>query len=47
MNRSARGLPGRAKKVKRFKRSYGLDTELYKNYLFIWKSCMMLNARFD
>ena len=29
------GLPGRAKSVKRFERSNGLDTALYKNYLFL------------
>ena len=28
------GLPGEAKSVKRFERSNGLDTALYKNYLF-------------
>ena len=28
------GLPGRAKSVKPFERSNGLDTALYKNYLF-------------
>ena len=29
------GLPGRAKSVKRFERSNGLDTALYKNYLYL------------
>ena len=29
------GLPGRAKSVKRFERSNGLDTALYKNYIYI------------
>ena len=29
------GLPGEAKSVKRFERSNGLDTELYKNYLYL------------
>ena len=29
------GLPGEAKSVKRFERSNGLDTALYKNDLFI------------
>ena len=29
------GLPGRAKRVQRFERSNGLDTALYKNYLYI------------
>ncbi len=28
------GLPGEANNVKRFERSNGLDTALYKNYLF-------------
>ena len=28
------GLPGRTKTVQRFERSDGLDTALYKNYLF-------------
>ena len=28
------GLSGEAKSVKRFERSNGLDTALYKNYLF-------------
>ena len=31
------GLPGRAKSVKRFERSNGLDTALYKNYLYLFK----------
>ena len=30
------GLPGRAKSVKRFEQSNGLDTELYKNYLYLF-----------
>ena len=30
------GLPGRAKTVKRFERSNGLDTALYKNYLYLY-----------
>ena len=30
------GLPGRAKSVKRFERSDGLDTALYKNYLYLF-----------
>ena len=30
------GLPGRAKSVKRFERSNGLDTALYKNYLYLF-----------
>ena len=30
------GLPGKAKSVKRFERSNGLDTALYKNYLFFY-----------
>ena len=30
------GLPGRAKSVKRFERSNGLDTALYKNYLYLY-----------
>ena len=29
------GLPGRTTSVKRFERSYGLDTALYKNYLYL------------
>ena len=29
------GLPGKAKSVKRFERSNGLDTALYKNYLYL------------
>ena len=29
------GLPGRAKSVKRFERSNGLDTALYKNFLYL------------
>ena len=35
MNRSAAGGGGGAKSVKRFERSNGLDTALYKNYLFL------------
>ena len=30
------GLPGRAKSVQRFERSNGLDTVLYKNYLYLY-----------
>ena len=30
------GLPGEAKSVKRFERSNGLDTALYKNYLYLF-----------
>ena len=30
------GLSGRAKSVKRFERSNGLDTALYKNYLYLY-----------
>ena len=30
------GLPGRAKSVKRFERSNGLDSALYKNYLYLY-----------
>ena len=30
------GLSGRAKSVKRFERSNGLDTALYKNYLYLF-----------
>ncbi len=30
------GLPGEAKGVKRFERSNGLDTALYKNYLYLY-----------
>ena len=30
------GLPGKATSVKRFERSNGLDTALYKNYLFFF-----------
>ena len=30
-----RGLPGRAKSEKRVERSNGLDTALYKNYLYL------------
>ena len=30
------GLPGRATSVKRFERSNGLDTALYKNYLYLF-----------
>ena len=30
------GLPGTAKSVKRFERSNGLDTVLYKNYLYLF-----------
>ena len=29
------GLSGRAKNVKRFERSNGLDTALYKNFLYL------------
>ena len=29
------GLSGKAKRVKRFERSNGLDTALYKNYLYL------------
>ena len=29
------GLPGRAKSVKSFERSNGLDTALHKNYVFL------------
>ena len=39
------GLPGKTKSVKRFERSNGLDTALYKNYLYmechIWLSYRM------
>ena len=31
------GLPGEAKSVKRFERSNGLDTALYKNYLYLYE----------
>ena len=34
------GLPGRAKSVKRFQRSNGLDTALYQNYLLFWCSAL-------
>ena len=30
------GLSGKEKSVKRFERSNGLDTELYKNYLYLY-----------
>ena len=30
------GQPGRAKSVKRFERSNGLDTALYKNYFYLF-----------
>ena len=30
-------MPGEEKSVKRFERSNGLDTALYKNYLFFYK----------
>ena len=30
------GLPGRATSVQRFERSDGLDTALYKNYLYLY-----------
>ena len=30
------GLPGEAKSLKRFERSNGLDTALYKNYLYLF-----------
>ena len=30
------GLPGEVKSVKRFERSNGLDTALYKNYLYLY-----------
>ena len=30
------GLSGKAKSVKRFERSNGLDTALYKNYLYLF-----------
>ena len=33
------GLPGEAKSVKRFERSNGLDTALYKNYLYLLLHC--------
>ena len=32
------GLPGKAKSVKRFERSNGLDTALYKNYIYLFIS---------
>ena len=32
------GLSGKAKSVKRFERSNGLDTALYKNYLFLHRT---------
>ena len=40
------GLPGEAKSVKRFERSNGLDTALYKNYLdlFTFKHDAVLDA---
>ena len=31
------GLPGEAKSVKHFERSNGLDTALYKNYLYLYR----------
>ena len=31
-------MPGEAKSVKRFERSNGLDTALYKNYLYLFLS---------
>ena len=34
------GLPGKAKSVKRFERSNGLDTALYKNYLYLFYMSM-------
>ena len=30
------GLPGRAKSIQRFERSDGLDTALYKNYIYLF-----------
>ena len=37
------GLPGEAKSVKRFERSNGLDTALYKNYLYLLSTCYIVN----
>ena len=38
-------MPGKAKSVKRFKRSNGLDTALYKNYLYLY--LLMLSSARD
>ena len=36
------GLPGKAKRVKRFEQSNGLDTALYKNYLYLLSELVRL-----
>ena len=36
------GAPGRAKSVKRFERSNGLDTALYKNDLYLFIYCILV-----
>ena len=41
------GLPGRAKSVKRFERSNGLDTALYKNYLLNELAQYLKRCRWD
>ena len=43
----APGLPGRAKSVKRFERSNGLDTALYKNYFFTTRVIRLLKLLKD
>ena len=40
------GLPGRAKSLKRFERSNGLNTALYKNYLFFTLRQWLKNVEF-
>ena len=39
------GLSGKAKSVKRFERSNGLDTALYKNYLYLFFYAAQSTAR--
>ena len=38
-------LPGRAKSVKRFERSNGLDTALYKNTVFFYSYIIFFSCR--
>ena len=40
------GLPGRAKRVKRFERSNGLDTALFKNYIYFLRTLMTCFVKF-
>ena len=40
-------MSGRAKTVKRFERSNGLDTAQYKNYLYLFLSCLEVECPSD